>query len=491
MSNSHSIRDADAERTDFETRADTVSLDIDFEEWFWLPQPTQVDVVLYADGSIHFTGGGFQGLDRVIDAIDNDPWFWVDFDLTTAHRGSDSSADMSNQSLEQIQLDDYDELWLFGYSSADEFLSNGEDGEISAVESFMDDGGGVLTTGDHANLGRGLSGAIKRVGEMRKYPAPPTGVEANTTIRDANMDGRHANPEQSDATPQDIRLKEYRLWSSVPSLFQYSQPHAVLCGPDGPIDVFPDHQHEGEINVPNSYPTEQWPSKAGHQPQVEPIAWGEIVDPQAIQTGQDFPIVGVYDGHRADVGRIVADSTWHHWFDINLDGFAANAPDVLDQLEAYFRNVAVWLAPEGAQRRMRNALTWGNFWFDPLVMLDPVNADPFRLGGTARDAFGRFAPQCTITDWLHRVIEPELRVRLDELRTGPPEIGPEPPLPIEELVLGEAVRGLSEQFSDADQAVEFPGHEVLDEAYAAAGEQAVDTLSEYHETVTDRVLELG
>lgn len=24
-----------------------------------------------------------------------------------------------------------------------------------------------------------------------------------------------------------------------------------------------------------------------------------------------------------DVGRILADSTWHHWFDINLTGIAA------------------------------------------------------------------------------------------------------------------------------------------------------------------------
>jgi hypothetical protein len=33
-----------------------------------------------------------------------------------------------------------------------------------------------------------------------------------------------------------------------------------------------------------------------------------------------FGTVGVYDGHQANVGRIAVDSTWHHFFDINLIG---------------------------------------------------------------------------------------------------------------------------------------------------------------------------
>src|SRR5258708_33314909 len=37
-------------------------------------------------------------------------------------------------------------------------------------------------------------------------------------------------------------------------------------------------------------------------------------------TPRSFGIVGAYDGHRANVGRIAVDSTWHHFFDINLIG---------------------------------------------------------------------------------------------------------------------------------------------------------------------------
>lgn len=470
----------------------------DFDEWDWIPDPVQVDILFYADGPVYFSGsGGFGGMDRVIDAINNDPWFWVEFDVTTAHRGGDVDADMNNRTFDDIPLEEYDELWLFGFSPSDSFL---DASEVSKVESFMDDDdGGVLTTGDHKNLGRGLSGQIKRVGEMREYPAPSSNIIAgqpnnpsNTTIRDANMDGRHTNPEQSDATPQEIRVRQYPLWSATPSLFRFSEPHPVLCGPDGPIDSFPDHQHEGEIRIPNSYTGSEWPApSSGPQPEVEPIAWGTIVDPNATRTGEEFPIVGVYDGHKANVGRIVADSTWHHWFDINLDGFAQNAPGVFSQLQAYFRNVAVWLAPPGLQRRMRNVLTWGNFWFDPLVMLEPASADPFKLGGTARDAFGRFAPQCTITSWVRDTFPPELDAAIEELRAEPPSIGPEPPFPIEELVLGETIRLLSDEYQEATEAVEFPGHEELDEAYREGCLQAVESLAEQQQMVTERFEELA
>src|SRR5256885_17067353 len=33
-----------------------------------------------------------------------------------------------------------------------------------------------------------------------------------------------------------------------------------------------------------------------------------------------FDSIAVYDGHRVGVGRIVVDSSWHHFLDINLIG---------------------------------------------------------------------------------------------------------------------------------------------------------------------------
>lgn len=114
--------------------------------------------------------------------------------------------------LTELNLDTYDELWLFGISDSSNLLSSAE---INAIETFMDDGGGILTTGDHASLGRGLSGSIKRVGKLHMYPAPAASAPVwNTTIRDANGDGQFTFVEQSDATPQVIRPNYRYHWSA-------------------------------------------------------------------------------------------------------------------------------------------------------------------------------------------------------------------------------------------------------------------------------------
>ena len=77
--------------------------------------------------------------------------------------------------------------------------------------------------------------------------------------------------------------------------------------------------------------------------------------------GQEIGVISAYNGHNVDVGRIVADSTWHHWFDINLTGIAAPPSpyagfddtlagrNALRQIDAYFLNVGVWLAPPSCQ----------------------------------------------------------------------------------------------------------------------------------------------
>ena len=104
------------------------------------------------------------------------------------------------------------------------------------------------------------------------------------------------------------------------------------------------------------------------------IAWGRIKDPAATKHGQEIGVLSAYDGHNVDVGRILADSTWHHWFDINLLG-AAPAPSpyagydataagqaVLKHLDAFYLNVGVWLAPPARQTEMRNAAWWSVLW---------------------------------------------------------------------------------------------------------------------------------
>jgi hypothetical protein len=93
-------------------------------------------------------------------------------------------------------------------------------------------------------------------------------------------------------------------------------------------------------------------------------------------TGRVFGVIGAWDGHRVGKGRVVVDSTWHHFFNINLSGdryleppFALSpsneqkrhgfyVPDGMggrkradeyEQIRWYYRNIVYWLIP--ASRR--------------------------------------------------------------------------------------------------------------------------------------------
>lgn len=439
---------------------------IDISRFPWFRVPAQVKIAIYAEGSIRFDGGSFDGLKRVIATLNADPWPWVEFEITLIHRGTDPSAAIQNKRLDEIGLKDFDELWLFGASGGN-LLS---DAEIAAVEAFMNAGGGVLHTGDHASLGQGIAGSIKRVGAMRKYPAPEAQMGVwNNTLR-SGADGNYSFNDQSDETPQTIRLRYYHQWRVWPSFAQRKFPHPLMCGSSGPITVFPDHQHEGEAIEPAAYPVADWPEKDGFQPKVEVIAWGRIEAPDADQ-GREVGLVSVYDGHRVGVGRIAADSTWHHWFDINLDGFAATPTGTvhLSKIEEYFLNVAAWLAPKFKQSQMRNGLFRFGLWRDPLVMLDPTKFPIYLLGGIARDALGQFAPQCMINQWLIDIIPPPLlRLRC----VTPPIPEPEPklpfPLPIQDILVGSIVEPLMRRNKQVDGPEEGADDRDVEQAIAKA-----------------------
>lgn len=98
---------------------------------------------------------------------------------------------------------------------------------------------------------------------------------------------------------------------------------------------------------------------------------------------RSFGVVGAFDGHRAGVGRVVVDATWHHWFDMNLVGLPAGfplqsddqrkrlgftspenqGPEHLRRICRYFYNVADWLSPVGPheQRVTERAEAGGNY----------------------------------------------------------------------------------------------------------------------------------
>ena len=409
----HTFSTADELQRSIRNRWATIDWDTHFK---WWRRPSKVRILMYADGSVHFSGGGFLGLQYVYNLLKSRSYFYVDFQIEFAHRdGTDPTATipgalpLTSPALDLMNR--FDEVWFFGIGSTPNLSA----AEVTLLDQFMaaPKQGGVLVTGDHAELGKGIAGQITRAGGMRRYPAPQASSPGwNTTLEegpDANL--TYNFNDQSDDEPQTIRYKRYSVGSMLAFQRRY-RPHPVLCGPDGPIDILPDHQHEGEALAPAvAVGDPHWPSKAGHQELPEVIGFGKIKDPAATHHGKEIGVVSAYDGHNVDLGRIVADATWHHWFDINLTGVAAPPSPyagfdatpagqaALKKIDAYFLNVGVWLAPPVRQAEMRNAAFWSILWSDQVIELSP-KAPLSVLGGAAIDALGLRTSRCTITQWV-------------------------------------------------------------------------------------------
>jgi hypothetical protein len=107
----------------------------------------------------------------------------------------------------------------------------------------------------------------------------------------------------------------------------------------GRIDVFPDHPHEGQVKVPENLGlacrdgSPEYPPATSGSGQVRPeiIARGRVAGGNTASSlngpgnkiptrTHTFDVLAAYDGHRANVGRVVTDSTWHHFVNVKLIG---------------------------------------------------------------------------------------------------------------------------------------------------------------------------
>lgn len=284
-------------------------------------------------------------------------------------------------------VDRYEEVWCFGFNPGNDAGPDANitlttalpasDAELKVLTRWMNDRrGGLLAMGDHDYLGASMCHRIPRIRSMRRWTnaqgVPPIGgiTEPDTALRhDTNQPATPAQissgglipfSNQEDAQPQTI---EWVPWLSQHSFVRvFERPHPILCHPThGPIDVMPDHPHEGwcfdddEIDVTATYQFldlsgPEYPTAGGQQPRPMVIAYGTTTPnpPYNLAKGPSprkrFAMISVYDGHPVDVGRVVTDSTWHHWFDENVQQIEAAGGPRWDKISRYYLNVASWLA---------------------------------------------------------------------------------------------------------------------------------------------------
>lgn len=386
----------------------------------------QIKVLVVSDGSSYSTNPntGFSlglALQDAFDPTHDEHPSYARFEFTKAHRTTtaDVTTGFANFRFNPGSLDAFDEVWLFGYTPGAPYL---DAAELATLHAFMDAGGGVLAMGDHEDLGLGLCGGVQRVRAMRKWwfdsPAPPAGMLRAPDNADLSRNDTQQPPlpgSESNDVPQPI-YPNYRYTHAYWRPWWRSQkyPHPILCGPRGAITVLPDHPHEGDCIVPAA----AFASEFTGGVQAEVIARGRNVvgrekSGYVISDPREFGLIGTWDGHlpQANQGRIVVDATWHHWFNVNLRGLRVAGGDNYNDVLAYFRNVAIWLAPKRKQTAMRRA-------GQRILMLTPAMVEitatlrEFRperfyaLGVAARDALGRIAPQCQSAAWYLELVSP-------------------------------------------------------------------------------------
>ena len=421
-------------------RPDTRSIEREWGISFGFPLFGPLIRILFViDGQRITTGHGSEefGLGYVLDTL-RSKWFawWVRFEVTVVNRNAPENFRFTDSGFD---VDQFDQIWFFGDNPGevtnkpwvgDDIIENQEyapldDAELLIVARWMDAGGGVFATGDHAMLGASMCHKIPRVRSMRKWTraqgVPPFSEPGRHETYRRTLDG-NVSVWEGDASPQ--RISPVPMWPGVPTYSPLQQAvHPLLCGRAGVIDQFPDHMHEGsvveddDVDLDNplnilgfdgaEFPVAELVVAAaviegtdvalGNRPLPQVIAHGWTTNPDNVP--RRFPLISVYDGEPAKVGRVVVDSTWHHWFSMNLVGLRENNPEVYRAMQDYYRNVAIWLATRQQRASMLIWATWGVVVGKHPGAMDPVMG-VWELGGRVVDVLGRTAPQCLMSEFV-------------------------------------------------------------------------------------------
>ncbi|MET0274471.1 MAG: hypothetical protein ABW360_15900 [Phenylobacterium sp.] len=220
-----------------------------------------------------------------------------------------------------LETSNFDQLWLFAVDVGDGL--NGE--ECTAISRFRKRGGGLLVTRDHQDLGSSVC-TLGGVGEAHFFHSK-------------NPDPDESRWAIDDTETTDISWPNYH--SGANGDFQpvtlAGAPHPLFEG----VSRLPAHPHEGAVGAPAA------------DSSARVIATGV-----SRVSGRPFNLAVAFEPGEAG-GPAVAQSTFHHFADYNLDpslgapsfvseppgdGFARD-PAALAEAYRYYGNLARWLSP--------------------------------------------------------------------------------------------------------------------------------------------------
>lgn len=221
--------------------------------------------------------------------------------------------------LGDLHRSDFDQLWLFAVDEGDGLNAD----ECAAIGGFRKAGGGLMVTRDHMDLGVSVC-TLGGVGAAHYFHSKNPDPDAARNCRDDPFTTYIDWPNYHSGANGDFQAIE-----------MVGERHPLFDG----VDRLPAHPHEGAVGAPPD------------DPSARVVARG-----LSKVTGRPFNIAVAFEAS-ADGGRALAESTFHHYCDYNLDprdgcpSFVDEPPgdgmisDPSAQTEAlrYFGNVARWL----------------------------------------------------------------------------------------------------------------------------------------------------
>jgi hypothetical protein len=253
-------------------------------------------------------------------------------EVTARNRAQNETGD--DPILSRLDNADLDELWLFAVDAGEGLTVK----DCEGITRFRQRGGGIMATRDHQDLGSSLC----TIG----------GIGAAHFFHSRNLDPDESRRAVDDQDTPSISWPNYHSGKNgdYQSVTVESPAHELLrnnVSSSGSIEFFPAHPHEGAVGVPQG------------EAHARVIATGV-----SQVSGRPFNLVVAFDRaqdqYGNNLGRGVAESSFHHFVDYNWDvdkgcpSFLLEGPgdeikrepQKLNDIKTYVRNLAVWLAPE-------------------------------------------------------------------------------------------------------------------------------------------------
>jgi hypothetical protein len=219
---------------------------------------------------------------------------------------------------------DFDQLWLFAVDVTGALTET----DAANIEAAQKAGRGVLLTRDHQDLGACLT-KLGDVGRAQHFQTENPDPDETRRRRDDPDTLSIDWPNYHSGDNGDVQVIE------VPA-----PTHPIMRRASGePLQHLPSHPHEGDVGIP--------PTLKDHS--------AVIATGTSKATGVAFNIAVAIDGPGR--GRAVADSSFHHLCDFNLDPrlgrptFVTETPSdavirdpgLLADVHRYVENIAAWL----------------------------------------------------------------------------------------------------------------------------------------------------